>query len=392
MKNNILISLFTALLLTFSSPTPLALATQPQGVTAKEIRLGGFHDLSGPFSAFSVPAVKAAQLYFDEVNAQGGIHGRKIIYLVEDHGYQIPKAVQAVNKLVNRDRVFAMLLSLGTPHNLAAFKILDKKQIPSVAPLTAARQMLQDPYEYKFAFMSSYFDQLRVGVTYLAQHANVTKACAMYIPSDYGKDVYAGAQLGAQESGISWVTETTHKADESDFSGALAKLKSADCDLVALALSVRGTISALSTAKKMGWHHVQFIGSAASFHTAIAKVPGGVTDGFWVAAGWQDLEARQDHPVVKKWIERYAKATGEAQPGSGAVLGRIAAEMMVKGLRYAGPELTLASFRQGMESLSYQDPISGSVIKTGVGDHQAMESVHLSQIVEGSWILKEAAL
>ena len=363
-----------------------------QGVTDKEIRLGGFHDLSGPFSAFSVPAVKAAQLYFDQINAQGGVHGRKITYLVEDHGYQIPKAVQMVNKLVNRDRVFAMLLSLGTPHNLAAFKILDKKQIPSIAPLTAARQMLQDPYDYKFAFMSSYFDQLRVGVTHLAQQGGVNRVCAMYIPSDYGKDVYAGAQLGAQEANIRWAAETTHKADESDFSGALAKLKSAECDLVALALSVRGTISVLSSAKKMGWDSVQFLGSAASFHTAIAKVPGAVTEGFWVAAGWQDLEARLEHPVVKAWVEAYEKATGESQPGSGALLGRVAAEMIVKGLQAAGPELTLDHFRAGMESLSYRDPISGSVIKTGLGDHQAMEAVHLSQIEGGRWVLRAEGL
>ena len=89
-------------------------AAEPvRGVTDTEIKLGGMHDLSGVFAAFSSPAVQVANDMFDEVNAEGGIHGRKIRYIVEDHAYQVPKATQAVNKLVTRDEVFAMLMSLG---------------------------------------------------------------------------------------------------------------------------------------------------------------------------------------------------------------------------------------------------------------------------------------
>ena len=80
-------------------------------------------------------------MVFDKVNADGGIHGRKIRFIVEDNGYQIPRAMQGYNKLVNRDGVFAMLLSLGTPMNIAGFKLLDPKGIPNVSPLSAASQM-----------------------------------------------------------------------------------------------------------------------------------------------------------------------------------------------------------------------------------------------------------
>src|SRR5690606_15216238 len=90
-----------------------------QGVTDTEIVIGSNGDLSGPFAAFNVGAIKAAQIMFDEVNANGGIHGRKIRFVVEDHAYQVPKAVQNFNKLINSDKVFAMILNLGTPHNIA---------------------------------------------------------------------------------------------------------------------------------------------------------------------------------------------------------------------------------------------------------------------------------
>ena len=75
-----------------------AAADAVRGVTDTEIRLGGMHDLSGVFAAFSSPAVQVANDMFAEVNAQGGIHGRKIRYIVEDHAYQVPKATQAINK------------------------------------------------------------------------------------------------------------------------------------------------------------------------------------------------------------------------------------------------------------------------------------------------------
>ena len=141
-----------------------ASADTTQGVTDTEVVIGGHHDLSGIFAAFSVPAVTAANLYFEEINAAGGVHGRKIRYITEDHGYQAPKAVQAVNKLVNRDKVFAMLLSLGTPMNIAAFKIQDPKGIPNLSPLTAARQMVQEPLDVHYAGTASYYDQMLDGV------------------------------------------------------------------------------------------------------------------------------------------------------------------------------------------------------------------------------------
>ncbi|HEU0223637.1 MAG TPA: ABC transporter substrate-binding protein, partial [Paracoccaceae bacterium] len=144
-------------------------AAEAPGVTATEIKVGGAHDLSGIFAAFSVPAVRAAQIYFDEVNARGGVHGRKVTYIIEDHGYQVPKAAQAANKLINKDEVFAMLLNLGTPHNLAMFQMMGPKGVPNVSPLTAARQMT-DPFEpWKFAGTAPYYDHVRSTVGYLIE-------------------------------------------------------------------------------------------------------------------------------------------------------------------------------------------------------------------------------
>lgn len=363
-----------------------AAMSETQGVTDTEVVLGSASDLSGIFAAFGAPAMKASQMYFDEINEKGGIHGRKIRLVVEDHGYQVPKAVQAANKLINRDKVFAMYMSLGTPHNIAAFPLQEAKNIPNLLPLTSARQMLQDPLRLKFAGYSSYYDGTRAAVRYLANENGRKNFCAMYIPSDFGKEIYHAVADEAKAAGSELMAETTHKPDEVDFVGSLTKLKDAGCDLVGMALSVRGTITAVATAKKIGWTDVDFVGSSASFHTAIAEVPGGVTDGFYAGSGWVDLRSVADRPETAKWIEKYTKSTGEAFPGTGALLGRTSAEMVARALEAAGPDLTTDSFIAAMEGLQYEDPITGGTVNVGE-NHTGGSLVYISQVENGAWKL-----
>ncbi|MEM8741457.1 MAG: ABC transporter substrate-binding protein [Pseudomonadota bacterium] len=365
-----------------------ALADTP-GVTDDEIRIGGAHDLSGIFAPFSVPAVKAAQLYFDEINEAGGIHGRKITYIVEDHGYQVPKAVQAANKLVNRDQVFAMLLSLGTPMNLAMFKLLEPKGIPNVSPLTAARQMVDPPAPWKFAGTASYYDAVRAATGFMVDSEGSSKFCAMYLPTDFGTEIQQAVVDEAAARGLDYVGETTHKPDEKDFAGALAKLNEAGCDTVGLALGVSQVITAIVTADKMGLENMKFLLSSAGFHTVVAKAlaKNGVMDNVYAGAGWQDLEARLDNPAVAAWVKSYTEATGEEFPGTGALLGISAATIMVAGLEAAGPDLTRESFIAAMETLDFADEIAGNAVKMGPGDHVAADEVFISVIDNGSWRL-----
>lgn len=354
-----------------------------QGVTDTEILVGSNNDLSGIFAAFGAPATNAANQYFKKINDKGGVHGRKIRFIVEDHTYQMPKAMQGYNKLINSDKVFAMLLSLGTSMNIAGFKLQQAKNIPNFSPLSAARQMLGDPIDLKYAGFSSYYDQMRSGIKYLAEETGAKKVCAMYLPIDFGKEIKEGTKDQADEMGLTFADETTHKGDESDFVGSLTKLKDSGCQIVATALGVRQTITVLGTAKKLGWTDVNFIGSSAAFHTAIAKVPGGITEGFYAAAGWSDIVARMGDPEVKAWVDEYQGEFGEF-PGTGALLGRSAAEGFVRALEAAGKDLTVDSFRKGVEGLVYEDKIAGVPVDYGP-DHQGGDLIIISKIEGGNW-------
>jgi branched-chain amino acid transport system substrate-binding protein len=360
-----------------------------QGVSDTEILIGSNGDQSGIFAPFNVQAIKAAQLEFDKVNAAGGIHGRQIRLIVEDHQYQVPKAVANFNKLINSDGVFAMMLNLGTPHNIAGFPMMEAKKVANVAPLTSARQMLEGDITLKYAGFSSYYDQMLAGVDYLVAEKGADEVCAMYIPSDFGKEIQEGAKAKTEELGKTWAAETTHKPDEGDFVGALTKLRESGCDIVALALGVRQVIITVATAKKLGWEDVTFIGSSAGFHEAIAAQPGGITDGYYASAGWADYKPRMDNPTVKAWHDAYvAKYDGEV-PGMAAILGYGAAESVIKALEAAGPDLTPESFQKGMESLEYRDEIGDADIKFGPDDHQGGDIIVISKVEEG--VFKEVA-
>jgi branched-chain amino acid transport system substrate-binding protein len=361
---------------------------QTQGVTDDEIKIGGAHDLSGIFAPFSVPAVTAANLVFDEVNANGGIHGRKINYIVEDHGYQVPRAAQAANKLINRDQVFAMLLNLGTPHNLAIFQLMEPKGIPNISPITAARQMVEPPAPWKFAGTSSYYEAIKATAEYMVAEEGAEKFCLMILPTDFGKEIEAAVLELAEAGEIEMGAEISHKPDESDFTGALGKVAESGCDTVGMALGVSQQINAITTARKLDMD-VKFMLSGAGFHTVVAKglAAQGVMEGVYAGAGWQDLEARAGEPEVAEWIASYKEATGEDLPSTGALLGHGGATTLVRALEAAGPDLTHESFIAAMETLDYDDVISGNHVDYSADDHVGADEVFVSRIENGSWTL-----
>jgi branched-chain amino acid transport system substrate-binding protein len=360
---------------------------QTQGVSATEVVIGSATDLSGIFAAVGVPAANGAMLRIEQANAAGGVHGRQVRFVVEDHAYQLPRATQACNKLVNRDRVFAMLLSLGTPHNLACFQIMDPRGIFNVNPLTAARDMLPEPASpNKFTGFSTYYDQITEGLRYMGETYGVTKVCAMYLPTDYGLETERAGKEQAPGFGMEFVSETTHKPDEQDFVGAVQKLRADGCQVVALALAPRQAITVVGTAKQLGWTDAKFLTSSAGFIEAIAAVPGGITDGLYAAAGWVDLQARRNDPVPAKFIADYEARYGHPATGF-AMLGYSSADILIRALEAAGPDLTPDSFRAALSSLEFYDEVVDMQIRYTPENHQGANEVTISRAEGGFWKL-----
>jgi branched-chain amino acid transport system substrate-binding protein len=356
-----------------------------RGVTSNEIVFGMHTDLSGPAATYGVSSSNAVKMRFDEVNASGGIHGRKIKLIVEDTQYQVPRAVQAGTKLINRDRIFAMIAALGTPMNNALFREQFEAGVPNLFPLSAARSMYLPFNRLKFVGAATYVDQVRAGINYFVAQKGKKAICAMYQDTDFGKEVLDGAQMQVDALKLKLVETTTHKPTDQDFTAQITKLKSAGCDLVVLGTIVRDSIVPYAAARKMGWTDVDFLGSASAYDLFVAAAQGGVTEGLY-AMGLTDMPYRDTlGPSAQTWFDHYRERF-KAEPNIGAVYGYVAADVAVLGLDRAGPNLTVDSFMNGLESIrNYHDIFNGPEVNYGPDKHQGANSSFLAVVKGGRW-------
>ena len=365
--------------------TQTAFGEETRGVTSNEIVLGMHTDLSGPAATYGVSSSNAVKMRFDEVNANGGIHGRKIKLIVEDTQYQVPRAVQAGTKLINRDRIFAMIAALGTPMNNALFKDQFEAGVPNLFPLSAARSMYQPFHRLKFVGAATYVDQVRAGINYFVTQKGKKAVCAMYQDTDFGKEVLDGAQMQVDALKLKLVETATHKPTDQDFTAQITRLKGAGCDLVVMGTIVRDSIVPYAAARKIGWTDVDFLGSAAAYDLFVAAAQGGVTEGLY-AMGLTDMPYRDAlGPAAQSWFDRY-KERFKAEPNIGAVYGYVGADVAVLGLDRAGPNLTLDSFINGLELIrNYHDIFNGPEVNYGPDKHQGANSSFLAVVKGGRW-------
>jgi len=360
-------------------------ALAEDGVTATEIVLGTHTDLSGIAAIWGVGASEGARMRFDEVNAKGGVHGRKIRLIVEDHGYQVPRAVQAANKLINNDKIFIMLGALGTAHNNAVLGDQLQKGVPNIFPFTAARSMHEPHHPLKFAQFSTYYDQVRAATKHFVEKAGKKKICSMYQDTDFGHEVREGVRDQAKASKLEVVSEAAYGPLDTEFVAPITKLKSAGCDLVVIGSIIKDTIQSVGTAKKLGWTDVTFVGQAASYDPIVAGAPGGITEGFYSGTGMPFTYIDTASPEIKDWAARYKARTGK-DANSPAQYSYIGADMVVKALDAAGKDLTRAKFIAALEAVKdYRPMFPGPALSYGPKKHQGSNATFLAKVEGGRW-------
>jgi branched-chain amino acid transport system substrate-binding protein len=364
-----------------------AFGADVRGVTDKEIVIGTSTDLSGVTVEWGVNNTNAIRMAFEEKNAKGGINGRMIKYIVEDSQYTVPRHVQAVNKLINLDKVFLMIANGGTPMNNATLPTQIEKQVPNIFPLTSARSMYAPLNKFKFGLASSYYDQMRAGIKEFVDNHGKKMICSQSQDTDFGRDVMDGVreQLKAMEGKALLVAEALNKPTDTDFTASVAKLKDANCDLIVLGGIVRDTLQFVSAVRKTGWN-VDMLGQAAIYDSAVAEAAGGTTEGIYAMAPVLFVAADDPKPEVQKFAADYKAKYGHA-PNFAAQIGYTAAQVMMAGLEKAGKDLTTDSFITGLESVKNYQDIFGSPKMTFAADkHQGSNESFLTQVKGGKWV------
>jgi len=364
---------------------------QTQGVTDTSVTIGMISDLSGPLASWGVPATNGATMRFDEQNVAGGVHGRQINFRVEDMQYQVPLAIRATNRLVQRDNVFAMILGVGTAQALSSFEITDRAGIPNILPMTGALAMAEPYHPLHIAYISSYRDQASAAIRHFHELDQVQRVCLQTQTSEYGEEVTTGVQLAVDDLGLELVHIGTHRTTETEFAGAATALRNANCDLVYLGTTGRDTIALYVTLRQLGVE-APIVGNMVSYLPVVAQAASGAMEGFHVVSPLINAEWDDGDAFRRDFRDTYAARFGD-QPAVQAQVGYMGADLVIRALEVAGTDLTVDSFMAAMESLQdIPDPFGGSSVSFSREKRFGIDAQALIQVQNSAWVVLQSEL
>jgi len=367
-----------------------------QGITDTEIVIGTHQDLSGPIKGWGASVANGMKFAVDEINTSGGIHGRKIKLIVEDSGYDPKKAVLATQKLIEKDKIFANVASLGSPTVLAAQDIVLDAGVLQLFPVTAAEFTFTfDPAKpqerLKFNNVPSYIDSTRAAVKFILGVKKFEKPCVIYQDDEYGKNILDGFTRQLESMKIKAGTEVSFKRGSSDFSAPVAKLKADGCDLVVIGGVIREPIGIMGEAKKLGWTPT-FMGTTAVSVLEVPALGKEVVEGLYAPSGFEVPYEDTAKGKVKTWVDTY-RAAFNSTPNTQAMLGYNDVMMFAHYAKLAGKDLTgdkmLAALESGAE---FRDIFNSPVGKFSKTNHLASTIVSVAKVEKGRWVVVKEGL
>lgn len=354
------------------------------GVSPTEIVVGSVQDLSGPIAMLGAPVRDGMLMRFDEINASGGIHGRKLRLAVEDAAYDPKKAVLAARKLIEREDVFAFLANMGTPVVMATMPLIIEAGRPHLFPFSPHESTYLPLEPLKFQMFAPYQDYMNAAVRHMLATGSYARTCLLYQDDDYGLEVMKGVEAGLAASGTALVEKTSYKRGATDLSSQIARLRNAECDLVVLATVVRETVAAMSEARKLGWN-VDMLVTASGYSAQTHDLGGEAVEGLYGVAVLPHPYSETAGPELAAWIERYRVRFGVA-PNVWGAMGYTIADLFVQAALLAGPELTVEAFVSALETLhTDRDFFGGPAYRFSAQDHLGNRQGRLAQVRGGRW-------
>lgn len=367
-----------------------------QGISATEIVIGTHQDLSGPIKGWGTQVANGMKLAIEEINAAGGVHGRKFKLILEDSGYDPKKSVLATQKMIEKDKIFVNLGSMGSPTVIAAQDITLDAGVPQLFPLTAAEFTYKfDPAKpqerLKFNNLLPYVESTTAATKYLISEKKLTKPCIFYQDDEYGKNVFDGFTAAMKDMKMQAASVTTYKRGASDFSAQAAKMKSDGCDLVVLGAVIREPIGIMSEAKKLGWE-TTWLGATPINVLEIPALGKDIVEGLYSAGGFEIPYEDTATGKVKAWLESFRKMHNIPAATQG-IIGYNAVMTLAHYVKLAGKDLTGQKLLDALESGDVFTDIFGSPpTKFSKTNHLASTITSVQQVKKGRWVMVKAGL
>ena len=372
----------------------LAQKKYDSGASDTEIKIGNIMPYSGPASAYAAIG-KAEEAYFNKINAEGGINGRKIKFISYDDGYSPPKTVEQARKLVESDGVLLIFGSLGTSTNGAIRKYMNEKKVPQLFVASGASKW-NDPRQYPWTmgWQPSYASEARIYAKYVMKEKPDAKIGVLYQNDDFGKDYLKGLKggLGAKASMI--VLEEAYDTSEPAVDEHVVKLKASGADVFISITTPKFAAQAIKKAAEINWHPMQIISNVSASVGGVLEPAGiEISQGILSASYTKDGSDPQWNADegMKKFYNFLAQFDPKANKlDAGVVFGYAAAQTMVKVLHMCGDDLTRENVMKQAASLKDFEPdtlLPGIRINTAPDNFAPIEQLQMMRFKGKKWEL-----
>jgi ABC-type branched-subunit amino acid transport system substrate-binding protein len=321
------IAVATAAAFSLVSATALLAADKKYdpGASDTEIKIGQTMPYSGPASAYGTQG-RAEAAYWQMVNSQGGINGRKITFLSMDDGYSPPKTVEQTRKLVEQDEILADIGSLGTPTNSAIQKYLNSKKIPHLLISTGASKWNDAKnFPWTTPFYPPYAQEAKIYAKYIVKQIPDAKIGIIYQNDDFGKDHLKGFKEGLGDKASLIVKELSYEVTDPTIDSQVVNLKSAGADVLLTITTPKFGAQAIRKVADLGWKPTHFIVSVASSIGGVLEPAGLEASTGLITAlatkvvgdpAWDSDQGVQDYlAFMKKWYPEGNPIDGSNQIG-----------------------------------------------------------------------------
>lgn len=385
----------TAVALALSASSAHAQKKYDPGATDTEIKIGQTVPFSGPASAYaSIGRAQAA--YFNMINEQGGVNGRKINLIQYDDAYSPPKAVEQVRKLVESDEVLLTFQIIGTPSNAAVQKYLNAKKVPQLFAATGASKFT-DPknFPWTLGYNPNYFVEGRIYGQYILKQYPNAKVGVLYQNDDLGRDYLNGIKAGLGDKASTMiVAEASYEMTDPTIDSQIIKLKSAGADLLFSASTPKFAAQAIKKNAELGWKPVHILDINATSVGAVMQ-PAGLEASKGVISvnyGKDPLDPTwKDDPGMKKYFDFMAKYFPEGDKNSNFnVYGYSTAQLMVHVLKQCGDDLTRENvLRQAtnLKNVQLDLALPGIVGNTTPNDYRVNKQLQMMRFNGERWEL-----
>ena len=342
-----------------------------------KIILGQSAAFTGPAAELGIQFYQGAKVYFDSVNAQGGINRQQIEIRKLDDGYEPALCVENTKKLI-ADDVFALFGYIGTPTSIAALPLATKAKIPFIAPFSGAMALREPFNKYAFHIRASYNDETALIVKQLV-NLGLKKIAVFYQNDAYGKAGLDGVNLALSSHSLKPVALATVERNSVDVAAAMKTLLAARPDAVVQIGAYKACAASIREARKAGYggifYNVSFVGTQA-LADELGKVGAGVVVSQVVPSPYNSAR-----PIAREFASAVAAVNKkEVQVNFSSMEGYLAARLFAEGLKRAGAKPTRETLMTGLESMSSQS-LGGFSVSLSPSNHVASSFVELSMLV-----------